>query len=162
MFHCFNWHTIKLFVISLVAFIALDCLWIFFLMKDMYKEKLAVVSHMGGAGILDYKCLAALAVWALIVKGIILFVLPRTHGSYLCALLKGGIYGLIIYGTYELTNYAVLPNWPTEIVGYDIAWGVFICAVVTAFAVWMAKMCGCEHMCSCNCDGEGIKSCRSK
>ncbi|MBY0109590.1 MAG: DUF2177 family protein [Candidatus Babeliaceae bacterium] len=151
MFHCLNWQTLKLYVTSLGAFIALDCLWIFFFMKDMYQEKLGVVSNMGSAGILDLKTLAAIAVWALIVKGIILFVLPRTHGSYWYALVKGGIYGLIVYGTYELTNYAVLPNWPTEIIGYDIAWGIFICAIITAFAVWMSKMCGCEHICSCNC-----------
>lgn len=162
MFCCYSWDSLKLYVISLAAFIALDCLWIFFLMKDMYREKLAVVSHMGGAGLFDVKSLAALAVWALIVKGIILFVLPRTHGSYWWALVKGGIYGLIIYGTYELTNYAILTNWPLEIVGYDIAWGIFICAVITTFAVWMAPMCGCDHMCSCNCNEEGKQSCRSK
>ncbi len=155
MFHCFNWHTIKLFIISFVAYVALDCLWICYLMKDLYKDKLSPFSDMSEFNIFDPRYLAALAVWALIVKGIILFVLPRSHGSYLYALVKGAMYGLIVYGAYELTNFAVLPNWPKELVGYDIAWGMALCAIITAFALAVADWCGCKDMC----ERKGKKTC---
>jgi uncharacterized membrane protein len=36
--------------------------------------------------------------------------------------------------TYELTNYAVLADWPLGIVFIDIAWGIILGASVSALA----------------------------
>jgi uncharacterized membrane protein len=131
-------------------------------MKDLYKDKLSPFSDMSDMSFMDPRCLAMIAVWALIVKGIVIFVLPRTHGSHLCALVKGAMYGLIIYGSYQLTNFAVLANWPTQLVCYDIAWGMALCAVITCFSMCMAKWCGYENMCGCECsmNGKGKKACQ--
>jgi uncharacterized membrane protein len=156
MFKCYNWHTVKLFVISFIAFVAMDSLWISYLMKDLYREKFSF-ADMQETGMFGMKCLLALVVWALIVKGIVIFVLPRTHGLYSHALFKGGLYGLIVYGSYELTNYIVLADWPMEMVRYDIAWGVFICAIVSVIGVYAAHLCGCENMCGVS--GKGKNAC---
>ena len=117
-------------------------------MKDFYKEKLSPFVTMGD-NMEMIKYAAAFAVWVLIVKGIIIFVLPRSHGSYIHAAVKGAIYGLIVYGSYELTNFAVLANWPTQMVGYDIAWGVFLCSFISVLSLFVAHWCGCEKMLNC-------------
>jgi uncharacterized membrane protein len=45
------------------------------------------------------------------------------------AALRGAGLGFVAYATYELTNWAVLRDWPAWIVPVDIAWGVVLTAV---------------------------------
>jgi uncharacterized membrane protein len=42
------------------------------------------------------------------------------------------LYGFFTYATYELTNYALIRNWPAALVPVDIAWGVILCTIVSA------------------------------
>lgn len=42
---------------------------------------------------------------------------------------RGAGLGFVAYTTYELTNWAVLRDWPAWIVPIDIAWGVALTAV---------------------------------
>jgi uncharacterized membrane protein len=52
----------------------------------------------------------------------------------------GAGFGLIVYGVYDLTNYATLDRWPLALTLIDITWGMFICgttaAVTHAVAGW--------------------------
>jgi uncharacterized membrane protein len=42
---------------------------------------------------------------------------------------RGGALGLVAYGTYELTNWAVITGWPVMLVPADIAWGIALTAI---------------------------------
>ena len=42
---------------------------------------------------------------------------------------RGAALGFVAYTTYELTNWAVLRDWPAWIVPVDVAWGVILTAV---------------------------------
>ena len=48
---------------------------------------------------------------------------------------RGAGLGLVAYGTYELTNWAILRDWPAVLVLPDIAWGI----VLTALAAVAGK-----------------------
>jgi len=62
-------------------------------------------------------------------------VLPGIEaGSAARAALLGALYGLFTYATYDLTNLATLKDWPVPIVFIDIAWGILICAGISAAA----------------------------
>lgn len=39
---------------------------------------------------------------------------------------RGAALGLVVYGTYELTNWAILRGWPALLVPIDIGWGVLL------------------------------------
>jgi uncharacterized membrane protein len=45
------------------------------------------------------------------------------------AAMRGASLGLVAYGTFELTSWAVIVGWSPTIVAVDIAWGVFLTAV---------------------------------
>jgi len=49
---------------------------------------------------------SSLLVWMLIVLGLILFVLPKIPktGSGFEGVLWGALFGLVVYGVYDLTN----------------------------------------------------------
>lgn len=56
--------------------------------------------------------------------------------SLLEAARRGAALGFVAYATYELTNWAVLRDWPAWIVPVDIAWGV----VLTGLAALAGKL----------------------
>lgn len=45
---------------------------------------------------------------------------------------RGGWLGLVAYGTFDLTNLAIVAGWPALLVPVDMAWGVVLTACVGA------------------------------
>jgi len=121
---------INLWGIGVVAFTVLDVLWIGVVASKLYHGQIGHLLNVID-GEMKVNVPAALATWVLIVGGIVLFVLPKTptDGSLLHPLLWGALYGFILYGVYDLTNYAVLKGWPLTVTLVDIAWGTFACAI---------------------------------
>jgi uncharacterized membrane protein len=47
------------------------------------------------------------------------------------ALLYGGVFGLVLYGTFNGSNYALFKNWGNGIALRDLAWGVSWATLLT-------------------------------
>lgn len=98
-------------------------------MNQAYKNNLGAISRTIN-GSMRPNLGASLLVWFLIVLGAYLFVLPRIETSpIVIQLIWGGIYGLILYGVYDFTNFAVLSVWPLSITLIDLGWGIFVNAI---------------------------------
>ncbi|OQA35560.1 MAG: hypothetical protein BWY54_00563 [Candidatus Dependentiae bacterium ADurb.Bin331] len=115
-----------------VLFIVIDLFWLGFVMRDFYMEALARKARIID-GVLAPHWPASLAVWFLIVFGIFFFVLPLAD-SWLRAGIYGAVYGLILYGVYDLTNFATLQDWPIKLVMADCVWGILLNAVISAIS----------------------------
>lgn len=133
---------VKLYVISLLIFIVLDLIWIAGIMKNFYRSQLGPLSRMTD-GSMSPKITASLLVWMLIVLGQILFVLPRIPqtGSGFEGFLWGALLGLVVYGVYDLTNYALLKDWSLSMTMVDLLWGTVACGfsgfIVGHLARWL-------------------------
>jgi len=80
--------------------------------------------------------LAASIFYALFCAAIVYFVVkPSLNAPASTLLFRAAFFGLITYGTYELTNRAVIQDWPWPIVVIDIVWGMFL-ASATAWVSW--------------------------
>ena len=55
------------------------------------------------------------------------------------SLLWGGLFGLVVYGVYDMTNMATLDNWPVRMVWGDVCWGCLHCGVTTCFAALVSQ-----------------------
>lgn len=122
---------ILLFLVALVPLILLDALWITVLMKSFY------ATQLGGIGMAQpVRLWAGVLVWFLIAAGVVLFILPLAKGNIAHAALYGALFGLILYGVYDLTNYAFIAKWPLKLVVVDMAWGTFLCGAVSAITQW--------------------------
>ena len=116
-------HTIKLAAIGAVAFMVLDGVWLGLLMKNFYREQLAPIVRLADGGIAP-NWPAALVVYALLGTGIALFVIPRASTVPLAAA-YGALFGLVVYGVYDFTNYSTLRQWPFVLTLADVAWGAW-------------------------------------
>lgn len=122
---------------SLLAFIVLDGIWIGLVASDFYMSRLKPVLKPTDPA-------AALLSWICIVAINYVFVLPRNVGSTsaFSSLGQGAVMGLLLYGTVDLTNCALIQEWSWLISLVDMAWGTTACAVTALVQVnlhaWLA------------------------
>jgi len=136
-------HAIKLYLLVLVIFLAIDLTWLGIIMTKFYKAELGLLARRSGEAMAPVWW-AAFLVYVLIPLGVVLFVLPRVSPEWptASALGWGFLYGIILYGVYDLTNYSLIDRWPWRMTLVDISWGGFVCAITSYIAVvfdhWLA------------------------
>lgn len=119
--------------LSLVFFLAIDSIWIFGIAMSLLKNNAAHLSNPTSLNEDPLKILFALITYLLIVGGILYFISLNFVRSK-SAWKSGTIYGVILYGVYELTNFVALDRWPYILVILDIIWGGFICGLTAQAA----------------------------
>src|SRR6187549_407538 len=124
--------TLKLAAVGAVAFMVLDGVWLGLLMKNFYREQLAPIVRLADGGIAP-NWPAAFVVYILLGAGIAVFVIPRASTVSLAAA-NGALFGLVVYGVYDFTNYSTLRQWPFVLALADTAWGA-VASAAAAVAV---------------------------
>ena len=120
---------------ALLAFLVLDGLWLGVLMSSTYKELL------GPLMLVQPKWGPAISFYLLYVVGVVFFVvLPSlARGSARRAAVSGAFFGLVAYGTYDLTNWATLQGWSTQLALMDWAWGALLTCLASLSGYWTAR-----------------------
>ena len=59
--------------------------------------------------------------------------------SILSALALGAIYGLVVYGVYDMTNMATLQDYGLKVAVMDMAWGTVLNAVGTLLLYFLRE-----------------------
>ncbi|WP_099797395.1 DUF2177 family protein [Variovorax sp. 54] len=112
---------------TLVVLLALDTLWLGFVADGLYQREMGTLMSP------DPRLGVATAFYLLYPIGLLVFaIVPglRAQGVVRAALL-GGLFGLFCYGTYDLTNLAVVRGWPLALSFIDMAWGTLVSGVAT-------------------------------
>lgn len=83
---------------------------------------------------------AAISFYLLYWFGLCLFVLrpALAAGSAWLACGLGAAFGLVAYGTYDLTNQATIVGWPALVTFIDMAWGSLLSATSCGLACALA------------------------
>ena len=110
---------------SLVVFLGVDMVWLLLIARDFYR------SQMGSLMAEKPQMAPAVIFYLIIVGGIVFFaIIPALRdNSWRIALLNGAVLGLVAYATYDLTNLAVVRDWPSTLSYVDLAWGTVLSAV---------------------------------
>jgi len=126
--------TLKLAAVGAVAFMVLDGIWLGLLMKNFYREQLAPIARLADGGMAP-NWPAAFVVYVLLGTGIALFVMPRAT-TISSAAGYGALFGLVVYGVYDFTNYSTLRQWPFALTLVDVAWGT-LASAAAALVMWI-------------------------
>lgn len=118
------------FVAALLAMAVIDGLWLGLVARSFYRR------HLGPLMAERPNWTAAVAFYLLYVVGVTVFAaLPGAEAESLAdAAWRGGLFGLVAYATYDLTNGATLRGWPNIVVVVDMAWGTILSAAIATVA----------------------------
>ena len=118
---------LKLYLAALAAFLAVDLVWLGVVARKLYAQ------YLGYLLAPQTNLTAAALFYLLYLVGVIVFaVLPGLEaGSLKTALLRGALFGLICYATYDLTNLATIKDWPLTITIIDMIWGTVLTTTIT-------------------------------
>ncbi len=110
------------YVAALIVFLVIDAIWLGVIAADFYQEQLA--AFMTG----PVKFSVAAGFYLLYIVGVVVFaVAPALEtGTWRTAAVRGALFGLIAYATYDLTNLATLPDWPVSVALVDMVWGAVL------------------------------------
>ena len=125
---------IKLYLIALPVFLAIDMVWLTLVAKNFYAE------HIGYLMAKNPNLLAALIFYLIFIAGLVFFVITPALDKKMWthALLAGLFFGLVTYATYDLTNLATVKDWPLIVTIVDLIWGMFVSAAVSVVAYFLA------------------------
>jgi len=124
-------HWIILWIAAAVLFLAIDMVWLLWLGRSIYVTEIGEIlrqpPNMAAAG----------AFYALYITGLMIMVIwPAVQAqSVLQGMLYGALLGLVAYGTYDLTNLAVMKGFTTKIAIIDMVWGAFLTGAVSTLTV---------------------------
>ncbi len=135
-------HTLKIYLLCLPFTLLLDYIWLAKLARGFYINELGSYARVRGTSIIPVYWAAAI-VYLLLPLGIVLFALPQVDPATPTAssLGWGALFGLVVYGVYDMTNMATLERWPARMVWIDICWGCFLCGMTTWFATLVSPWC---------------------
>jgi len=126
---------LKLYALTVPVFFIVDLIWLGVVAKGFYQKNL---NHILSPQV---NWSAAIIFYLIYIAGILIFaVVPAVaKDSLRHAVLYGALFGFFTYMTYELTNLALLKDWPLNIVFVDILWGVVLCSVVASIGFYTAR-----------------------
>ena len=125
---------LKLYLITLPVFFAIDMIWLGFIAKDFYRK------HIGHLLLENINWTAAIIFYLLFIGGLVVFVISPAieKASWTYAIFYGAMFGLITYATYDLTNLATLKDWSLTVVIVDLIWGMVLSASVSTVSYLIA------------------------
>lgn len=124
------------FFIIIISMIFIDGLWLMLMLKRLY------IPNIG------YLMNDSMVIWPAVIFYIlygialnVFVVLPalKNNTGYLELLALGLLFGMVTYGTYDLTNQVTIKKWPWIITVVDIAWGSCLASTVSLISTSITR-----------------------
>lgn len=114
-------------LVSAIVFVCLDAVYLNF-MKDYFNNQVQIIQGTK----IQFNLLAALICYIFLIYGLNYFIIrPRKSPS------DAFLLGLVIYGTYETTNWAIFTKWSLLSVIMDTLWGGILFASTTTIVQFL-------------------------
>ena len=128
-------HSFKAWLFTFTVMLVIDALWLGVVARDLYQQE------MGSLMADPPRWLAAAAFYLAYPLGLVIFAVRPALAAHSAghAMVLGGLFGLFAYGTYDLTNLAVLRDWLLRLAFIDLAWGTFASAVSAGASLALAR-----------------------
>lgn len=116
-----------------IVMVALDFIWLGTVAEPIYHRG---IGHLMAT---EPNLLFAALFYVVYVFGLIVFTLaPYAFKKGLRkTAFRAALFGFFVYASYDLTNLALLKNWPVNLAAIDITWGIFISCISATIGKWM-------------------------
>ena len=122
-------------LISALIFLIIDVIWLSFSVKSFYRPN---IGHL----LLETPVMwAAILFYLIYVLGLAVVIIEPSldYQNTQKFLIKAFMFGLVAYGTYNLTNMATIKGWSPNVVFVDMIWGGSLTTFSSYFGILVAK-----------------------
>jgi len=119
--------TIITLIYTLVLFIVFDSIWFSVSVPLIYLPKFTEIQ--GARPEFFSKIMGGIFAWFLLALGINLFVLPKSDSTF-SAIINGLLFGFIVYGVYNGTNYTTFNKYDMSIFLPDLIYGTMASGLI--------------------------------
>lgn len=113
-------------IFTALFLIVLDTFWFSWSLPNVYQPSFTKIQGSP----MTLKVGGGLVAWILIALGINYFAVIKDN--VWTSLFRGALFGFIVYGVYNATNYATFKDYSLSIATIDTLWGTFAAAFVSA------------------------------
>jgi uncharacterized membrane protein len=119
----------------LLSLLIIDSIWLGLIAKDSYQQ---AMGHIMREQVIIWPWFAFYLLYPMAILILVVKVQLPTESRVLF-LWRGFVLGACAYGTYNLTNYALVVDWPLSITIKDWLWGAFLTSCCTGIGglVWL-------------------------
>ena len=122
-------------LLAALIFLVIDVIWLSFAVKSFYRPN---IGHL----LLDQPVMWASAMFYIVYVfglGVVIIEPSLNFEDTIKFLFKAFMFGLVAYGTYNLTNMATVKGWSASVVFVDMLWGGSLTAFSSYFGILIAK-----------------------
>ena len=122
-------------LLSALIFLIIDVIWLSFSVKSFYRPN---IGHL----LLETPVMwAAILFYLIYVIGLAVVIIEPSldYQNTQKFLIKAFMFGLVAYGTYNLTNMATIKGWSPNVVFVDMIWGGSLTTFSSYFGILLAK-----------------------
>ncbi|QLH35971.1 MAG: DUF2177 family protein [Parachlamydiaceae bacterium] len=114
----------------------IDGLWLAFMYKRFYAPNMG---RLLNDSIAIWPAVIFYILYAIALNVFVVIPALKNNSGYTEILLLGLLFGMVTYGTYDLTNQVTLKNWPWIVTIVDIAWGSCLAAAVSLISTFIIR-----------------------
>jgi len=113
-----------------LAFAVIDSVWLRSMYTRLYQPEIGEMMMKNG-----FRLGPAVIFYLLYILGMMIFAVGPAllTGKWQTAVVWGALLGFFCYMTYDLTNLAVVRDFPVRLAFIDMAWGSFLTTICSGF-----------------------------
>lgn len=128
---------LKLAAGALVSMLILDSVWLRSMYEPLYKKN---IGHLLADSVSYGPAIFFYAFYIFGLTFLVLYPAATSNASVGSTILRGAIFGMTAYATYDLTSQAVLKNWPTSVTVIDIIWGTVLSGAISGISLYLVRL----------------------
>ena len=132
----------KNYLVILLLFVLIDIPMISMINTDMYMKQFNKING-GPMNVGNRMYISTIITYLLLALGLYLFVIkpynlknPNKKYNNFCdytdVVIKAILFGLVVYGVYDMTNLATINSYDTYVAIVDTVWGGALCGIITS------------------------------
>ncbi len=123
------------YVVVISTYLILDGIWLGLVAQKSYIEAMESLIRQN---IHIWPWIAFYTLYSFAI--VYLVVIPNLSNSWKAVAIAGALLGMASYGAYNMTNYALIKDWPLSITFTDWGWGIFVTSVSSLSGFYVLKI----------------------
>ena len=137
----------KNYLVILLLFVLIDIPMITMINSDIYKNQFNKING-GPMNVGNRMYISTIVTYLLLALGLYLFVIKpyklenpnkkyNNFNDYTAVVIKAILFGLVVFGVYDMTNLATINIYDTYLAIVDTIWGATLCGIITSLYFYL-------------------------